>query len=244
MIDNHVTALFINCSLKKTNKTSHTQRLINRCANILIKEGVEVESLFAAEYQIAFGMEKDLAKDGKTKDEWPVIQKKIMAADIFVLGTPIWLGTMSSIATLVTERMYAYSSDTNQKGQFLYYGKTAGVVVTGNEDGAKAVAASLLYKFAHIGYVIPPQPDTAWLGEAGPGPSYGDTEFEGKPLKSKVPTGYDNDYTNRTATSLAWNLMHMAKILKANQGFPTAGNLPNKWQEVTNAKEQDPESLD
>ena len=233
-------ALFINCSIKTDKEGSHTLRLINRAAGVMRDQGVEVKILHALEHKIAFGMEKDLSSD-KTQngDDWPQIQEKIMEADIFVLGSPIWLGVKSSVATLVVERMYAYSGDRNDKGQYLYYGKTAGVVVTGNEDGAKAVAMDVLYAMSHIGYTVPPQADCAWLGEAGPGPSYGDTEWKGEKLPE--PAGYKNDFTNRNATFMSWNLTHTARLLKDNGGVPAYGNLPEDWETVSNAADQNPE---
>lgn len=233
-------ALYINCSIKKDNAGSHTQKLMNRSANILKKEGVDVKMIHALDYDIAFGMEKDLSGAGQN-DDWPQIQEMIMEADILVLGSPIWLGVKASVATLVIERMYAYSGDRNEKGQYLYYGKTGGVIITGNEDGAKAVAMDMLYALSHIGYTIPPQADCAWLGEAGPGPSYGDTEFNGQPV---AHNGYDNDFTNRNTTIMSWNLMHMARMLSANGGIPAEGNIADTWQEFTNAKDQNPDTLE
>ena len=162
-----------------------------------------------------------------------------MAADILVIGSPIWLGVKSSVATLVIERMYAYSGDHNEKDQYLYYGKTGGCVITGNEDGIKHCSMDILYALQHIGYMIPPQADCGWIGEAGPGPSYGDTEWNGK--KIDPPMGYDNDFTNRNATFMAWNLIHTARMLKDNNGIPAIGNTTKDWQHITNAKDQNPE---
>jgi multimeric flavodoxin WrbA len=234
-------ALFINCSIKKDKTQSHTQLLMNRAAGIMNTEGVNVEHVYALDHPIAFGMIKDGAEDGQA-DEWPQIQQKIMGADILVLGTPIWLGVKSSVATLVIERMYAYSGDRNSKGQYLYYGKTGGCVVTGNEDGVKHCAMDLLYAMQHVGYMIPPQADCGWIGEAGPGPSYGDTEWNGKPIgDGKTPMGYDNDFTNRNTTFMAWNLMHTARMLKDQGGIPAVGNVAEEWLHVTNAKGQNPE---
>lgn len=196
--------------------------------------------IHALDYNIGFGMEKDLSGSGQ-EDDWPKIQQMIMDADILILGSPIWLGVKSSVATLVIERMYAYSGDTNDKDQYLYYGKVGGVLVTGNEDGAKAVAMDVLYALSHIGYTIPPQVDAAWLGEAGPGPSYGDIEYMGKPVESN---GYDNDFTNRNTTIMAWNLMHMTKMLKDNGGLPAQGNTKSGWRDATNAADQSPDRLD
>lgn len=233
-----LTALFINCSIKYDKAQSHTQRLMDRAAGIMQQEGVAVEHVYALDHDIAFGMVKDASTDGHT-DDWPAIQQKIMAADILVIGTPIWLGVKSSVATLVIERMYAYSGDRNAKDQYLYYGKTGGCIVTGNEDGIKHCAMDLLYAMQHIGYTVPPQADCGWIGEAGPGASYGDTEWDGKPIDP--PMGYDNDFTNRNTTFMAWNLMHMARMLKDNGGIPAKGNTTGDWQHVTNASSPNPE---
>lgn len=230
-------ALFINCSIKKSSSKSHTLRLMNRAAGIMRDEGVDVEMIHALDHQIAFGMVKDAVKEsGADVDDWPTIQQKILDADILVLGTPIWLGVKASIATLVVERMYAYSGDRNDKGQYIYYGKTGGCVITGNEDGAKACAMDILYALSHIGYMVPPQVDAAWLGEAGPGPSYGDV-VEGR----DAPAGYDNEFTNRNTTMMAWNLMHTARMLKDQGGIPAKGNVAEEWNHVTNAEDQNPE---
>jgi multimeric flavodoxin WrbA len=233
-------AIFINCSIKKDSKNSHTQLLMNRAAGIMETEGVVVEQIYALDNDIAFGMIKDGAEQNpKQQDDWPKIQKKIMDADIFVMGTPIWLGVKSSVATLVIERMYAYSGEHNNKDQYAYYGKAGGCIITGNEDGIKHCAMDILYALQHIGYVIPPQADCGWIGEAGPGGSYGDTEFGDE--KYSPPLGYDNEFTNRNTTFMAWNLMHAAKLLKDNGGFPAKGNTTKDWQHVTNAKDQNPE---
>jgi multimeric flavodoxin WrbA len=228
-------ALFINCSIKPDKTESHTQRLIDRAAGIMEHEGVQVSQIYTLDHTIAFGMIKDGAEANR-KDDWPIIQKQIMEADILVLGTPIWLGTKSSVATLVIERMYAYSGDRNAKGQYLYYGKTGGCAITGNEDGIKHCAMDLLYALQHIGYSVPPQADCGWIGEAGPGPSYGDP-IEG----SDVPVGYNNDFTNRNTTFMAWNLMHMARMLKDAGGLPAKGNTTDDWQHVSNAAHPNPE---
>lgn len=234
-------ALYINCSIKKDKTKSHTQLLMNKSAKIMEAQGVLVEHIYALDHDIAFGMIKDGAEDGQP-DDWPMIQQKILEADILVLGSPIWLGVKSSVATLVIERMYAYSGDRNEKGQYLYYGKTGGCVITGNEDGIKHCAMDILYAMSHIGYMIPPQADCGWIGEAGPGPSYGDTEWNGKPIgDGKTPMGYNNDFTNRNTTFMAWNLMHTARMLKDNSGLPDVGNTAEGWQHVTNAKNENPE---
>jgi multimeric flavodoxin WrbA len=231
-------ALYINCSIKKDKSKSHTQLLMNKSAKIMQSQGVKVEHIYVLDHPIAFGMIKD-GKEDSQPDEWPMIQQKILDADILVIGSPIWLGVKSSIATLVIERMYAYSGDRNDKGQYLYYGKTGGCVITGNEDGIKHCSMDLLYALQHIGYTVPPQADCGWIGEAGPGPSYGDTEWNGE--KIDPPVGFDNDFTNRNTTFMSWNLMHCARMLKDNGGIPAVGNTTEGWQHVVNAKSDNPE---
>ncbi len=231
-------AVFLNCSIKKDKSQSHTQLLMDRASNIMREQGVDVEDIYVLDHKVAFGMVKD-GKDEGQEDDWPTIQQKIIGADILVIGSPIWLGVKSSVATLVIERLYAYSGDHNDKDQYLYYGKAGGCIITGNEDGIKHCAMDILYALGHIGYTIPPQADAGWIGEAGPGASYGDTEWDGKQLDT--PMGYDNDFTNRNTTFMAWNLMHTARMLKDNGGIPAVGNTASGWKHVTNAQSDNPE---
>lgn len=231
-----LSAVFLNCSLQSNAADSHTMRLVQRAAGIMSAEGVNVEVIHALDHDIAFGMQPDMKEHGASVDDWPALQAKIEAADILVIGSPIWLGAKSSVASLVVERMYASSGKTNQRGQYLYYGKTAGCIVTGNEDGVKAVARDIVYALQHIGYMIPPAADCGWLGEIGPGPSYGD-DVEG----SDQPVGYDSEFTNKNTTIMAWNLMHAARMLRSQGGFPTKGNVVDDWKHVTNASDQNPE---
>ncbi len=211
-------------------------RLMKRAAGVMETEGVTVDMIHAREHDIAFGMDTDMTEHGIEVDDWPKLQARVDAADILVIGTPIWLGAKSSVATMVVERLYASSAETNDKGQYKYYGKTAGCVVTGNEDGVKACARDVLYAMAHIGYTIPPAPDCGWLGEIGPGPSYGDV-VDGQ----NAPAGYDSEFTNKNTTIMAWNLMHTARLLRDAGGFPTPGNAGD-WEQVTNAVDQRPPS--
>lgn len=225
-----LTAIFLNCSLEADPGRSHTRRLMERVAGVMAAEGVGVTTVHVREHVIPFGMVTDATEHGAERDDWPDIQRRIFDADIVVLGTPIWLGAKSSVATLVVERMYAASAELNARGQYRSYGAVAGCVVTGNEDGVKACSMEILYAMQHIGYAIPPQADCGWIGEIGPGPSYGDVDPDGHRR-----VGYDSEFTNRNATVMAWNLMHMAAMLRANGGIPARGNTPGSWREVTNA---------
>lgn len=212
-------ALFLNCTLKKSPDLSHTEGLIRIARTIMEKNGVATETVRPVDYDLAFGVYPDMTEHGWDKDAWPEIWDKVQAADILVLTTPIWLGEKSSVCTQVVERLYGMSGLLNEAGQYIYYGKVGGCLITGNEDGAKHCAMNILYSLQHLGYVIPPQADAAWLGEAGPGPSYLD-DGSGGP---------DNDFTNRNTTFLTWNLMHLARMLKAAGGIPAHGNQRSQW---------------
>ena len=222
-------AMYVNCSLKPDPAASHTQRLMERSASILRSEGVEVQFLHAAARHIPFGMSTDMTNHGAERDDWPSIQEDVDQSDILVVGTPIWLGVKSSIASLVMERLYAGSATTNSKGQYRYYGKVGGCIVTGNEDGVKAVAMDVLYALSHIGFTIPPQADAGWIGEIGPGPSYGDELDDG------TRAGFATEFTNKNTTMMAWNLIHTARMLRDSGGVPAVGNTEDGWQEVANA---------
>ncbi len=212
-------ALFLNCTLKRSPELSHTQGLIDISRTIMERNGVGVEVLRPVDHVIATGVWGDMTEHGWAKDEWPAIYEKVKASDILVITSPIWLGEKSSVCTQVIERLYATSSDLNEHGQYAYYGGVAGCLITGNEDGAKHCSMNILYSLQHLGYTIPPQADAAWLGEAGPGPSYLD-EGSGGPA---------NDFTNRNTTFMTWNLLHMARMVRDAGGFPAHGNQRADW---------------
>ena len=220
-------ALFINCTLKPTPSKSHTALLMQKAEAIMRREGVEVEHLRMVDHQVAPGVYPDMAEHGWERDDWPELFQRVQAADILVIGTPIWLGEKSSVAQRLIERLYAMSGQTNDKGQYLYYGKVGGCMVTGNEDGVKHCAMGILYALQHIGYTIPPQADCGWIGAIGPGPSYGDTEWEGERLSP--PVGFQSTFTERNTTFMAYNLMHMAAMLKSRGGLPNLGNSKTAW---------------
>jgi len=216
---NDLKALFLNCTLKRSPEQSHTEGLINISRAILEKNGVSVEVLRPVDYDIANGVYPDMTEQGWEKDDWPGIYEKVKNANILVITSPIWLGDKSSVCTKVIERLYSTSGDLNDKGQYAYYGRVGGCLITGNEDGAKHCAMNILYSLQHLGYVIPPQADAAWLGEAGPGPSYLDPGSGGP----------ENDFTNRNTTFMTWNLMHLARMIKDAGGIPAHGNQRSQW---------------
>ena len=153
-----------------------------------------------------------MTEHGWAADDWPGIYQQVLAADILVLAGPIWLGDNSSVMKRVIERLYACSHLLNQAGQYAYYGRVGGCLITGNEDGVKHCAMNILYSLQHLGYVIPPQADAGWIGAAGPGPSYLDPGSGGP----------DNDSTNRNTTVTTWNLMHLAPDAQGRRRHPRA----------------------
>ena len=212
-------AVYLNCTLKRAAEPSHTELLMRASADIMRKHGVAVETIRPSERQIAFGVYPDMREHGWAHDEWPALWETVKQAEILVIGTPIWLGEESSVCRLIIERLYGMSGELNGKGQSSFYGKVGGTVITGNEDGIKHCAMSILYALGHLGYTIPPQADCGWVGEAGPGASYGDDG-----------AGFDNDFTQRNTTIMTWNLMHMARMLKEADGLPNEGNDRRAWK--------------
>ena len=214
-----LSAVFVNCTLKKSPELSHTEGLMTKSAGLMASQGVSVDMFRLVDYPVAPGVYPDMREYGWEEDAWPELWDRVLQADILVVGSPLWLGENSSQARLLIERLYAMSGLTNEKGQYVYYGKVGGALFTGNEDGAKHAAMSTLYSLQHIGYSIPPAADAGWIGEAGPGPSYMD-EGSGGP---------ENDFTNRNTTVMTWNLMHLADLFSSQGGFPTEGNIRSEW---------------
>jgi len=214
-----LSAVFLNCTLKRSPQASNTEGLIRVSQAILEKNGVAVEVLRPVDHDLAFGVYPDMTEHGWEKDDWPAILEKVMAAEILVVGTPIWLGEKSSVCNQVIERLYSASGQLNEHGQYAYYGRVGGCLVTGNEDGVKHCAMNVLYSLQHLGYTIPPQADAGWIGEAGPGPSYLDPGSGGP----------ENDFTQRNTTFMTWNLLHLARMLKDAGGIPAHGNQRSEW---------------
>jgi len=135
-------ALYVNCTLKRSPEMSHTQGLLELSASIMRANDVAVEEVRAVDHHIATGVWPDMREHGWHADEWPEIDERVQAADILVIGTPIWLGEKSSVCTRIIERLYGNSSQLNAAGQYAYYGKVGGCLVTGNEDGIKHCSMS------------------------------------------------------------------------------------------------------
>ena len=214
-----LSALFVNCTLKPSGQLSHTEKLMEISEAIMQANAVTVKKIRAVDYDLPPGVYPDMREHGFERDDWPELCKEVMNADILVIGTPIWLGEESSVCRRVIERLYGESGNLNDRDQSVYYGRVAGCIITGNEDGVKHCAMTIFYALQHLGYTIPPQADAGWIGEAGPGPSYADPDSGGP----------GNDFTQRNTTFMTWNLMHMARLLKEAGGIPAHGNQRSAW---------------
>ncbi len=211
-----LTALFVNCTLKRSPELSHTQGLADRSLALLAEQGAKVESLRLVDFDVAPGVQPDMREHGWDADAWPdVIWPKVRDADILIVGTSLQLGEPTSEARRLIERIYAMLDETNEKGQPIFYGKVAGVITTSDEDGVKAASRDILFPLQHLGYTIPAAAETGWIGEIGPGPSYLD-EGSGGP---------ENEFTTATLTAMSWNLLHLARLLKDAGGYAAVGNV-------------------
>jgi multimeric flavodoxin WrbA len=193
-----VKALLVNCTLKASPEKSNTEALAEVVAEALREEGVEVASVRAADHSIPPGIESDMGN----RDEWPGIRAQILDSEILVFATPTWLGRPSSVAQRVLERMDAMIYETDEEERPVAYNHVAGVVVTGNEDGAHHVISEVSGALADIGFTIPGQAWTYWNKGPGPGEDYLDTE-EG------------HEWSHSTGRAAAANLLAVARALEA-----------------------------
>jgi multimeric flavodoxin WrbA len=192
-------ALVLNCTLKASPSRSNTEALADVVVEALEKEGVETTRVRLADHAILPGV----SSDEGAGDDWPGIHEKLLGSEILVVATPTWVGRPSSIAQRMLERMDAMLSETDDEDRPVAYNKVAGVVVTGNEDGAHHVISEISGGLADIGYTIPGQAWTYWNKGPGPGPSYSETD-EG------------HDWSAKTGRAMASNLVAVAKALAAS----------------------------
>lgn len=190
-------ALILNCTLKASPKPSNTQSLADHVAASLSERGVSVESVRVVDHLVAPGVETSL---GDAADDWPGLHAKVLDAEILVIATPTWLGRPSSVAQRVLERMDGMMSETDDEDRPVAYNRVAGVVVTGNEDGAHHVISEISGGLNDVGYTIPGQAWTYWNMGPGPGPDYAETE-------------HGHDWSAKTAATMAANLHAVAEAL-------------------------------
>ena len=157
-----LTALALNCTLKTSDKPSSTELLLSQVLDALRGEGVAGETVRVTDLSIKPGVTSDEGEG----DEWPALRRRVLESDVLVLGTPVWLGQPSSICKRVLERMDAFLSERDDAGRMVSYGTVATVAVTGNEDGAHHISAELYQALSDVGFTIPANAVSYWVGEA------------------------------------------------------------------------------
>ena len=194
----------LNCSLKNSSgkETSSTDALMKQFFDALAKNGATGKVIRAADHDIKAGVTSDEGEG----DAWPALLKEILAADILVIGCPIWLGQPSSVAKRVLERMDAFLDEKDERGRMPSYGKVAVCVVVGNEDGAHHTGAEVCQALYEVGFTIPAGGSTYWVGEA-----MGSKEY--KELRTAP------DAVAQWNAMLASNTTHLARLLKA-ESYP------------------------
>lgn len=197
-----VTALALNCTLKPSPSESSTGVILDLVVTELAKHGVEGEQVRVVDHDVRPGVDADMG-DG---DEWPTLRERVLAADILIVGTPTWMGHMSSVAQRVLERLDAELSETDPDGRPILTGKVAATAVVGNEDGAHKITADLYQALVDVGYSVAAQAGTYWNGEAMHTVDFKDLD--------ETP----QEVADATAT-LARNSAHLAKLL-AEQQYP------------------------
>lgn len=192
-------ALALNCSLKPKQQESSTEKLLREVLESLSSYGVEADMLRIVDFNIKPGVTSDEGEG----DDWPGIRANVIGCDILVFGTPIWLGQPSSVAKRVLERMDAFLGETDENGRMPSFSKIAVIVIVGNEDGAHHVTAELCQALMEVGFTIPANGATYWVGEA-----MGKIDYKDLP---KVPAK-----VAQTTAMLAANAVHLARLLKAS----------------------------
>lgn len=190
-------AVIINCTLKPSPEPSNTEALAEVVAQALRGHGVDVQFVRAVDREIKPGVQTDMGNG----DEWPAIHDLLLASEILIIASPTWVGRPSSVAQRVIERMDAMISETDDEGRPVAYNRVAGVVNTGNEDGAHHVIGEICGALIDIGYTVPGQAWTYWHLGPGPGPDFLDDER-------------GHDWSAKTGRAMAANLFAVARALQ------------------------------
>ncbi|MYT36990.1 NADPH-dependent oxidoreductase [Streptomyces sp. SID8356] len=189
-------ALALVCTLNASPAPSSSHHLAQQVMTEFEGHGVRSEIVRVADHDVRSGIGVDLG-DG---DAWPAIREKVLTADILLIATPIWLGHPSSVCQRVLERLNSESSETDDEGRPLVYGKVGAVAVVGNEDGAHKVSADVFQGLNDVGFSLAPQAVTYWVGEAMQGTDYQDLDETPEAVAS-------------TTRVLAANAVHLARQL-------------------------------
>lgn len=194
-----LTACALNCSLAPSGaRESSTDAMIGVLRDSFAKHDVTVaDAIRLADFNVKPGVSSDEGEG----DDWPHIREQVLAADILVFGTPIWMGQASSIAKRALERMDAFLAETDDAGRMPSYGKVAVAAIVGNEDGAHWASSQIFQSLNDTGWTIPAVAACYWVGEAMGSIDFKDLEH--RPRK-----------VSETAKMVASNAAHLADLLK------------------------------
>ena len=200
-------ALALNATLKSSDakEPSSTDRMIGLIDKALWAYDVKTEVLRLADFNVKPGVTSDEGEG----DDWPDIRAKVLAADILIMATPIWLGQPSSVAKRVMERMDAFLDETDAKGRMPAAGKVALVAVVGNEDGAHHCHAATFQALNDVGFTVPANAGVYWVGQA-----MGDVNYVDLP--GTPPAGVE------MIRMAAANAAHLAQLL-SKERYPGVG---------------------
>lgn len=215
-------ALFLNCTLKKSPETSNTAAYIGQAQKMFAELDVETEVIRVVDKNVKFGN----SSDEGAGDGWPEILQKVKDSDIMIIATPIWRGDRSSIAKVVAERFDGIWNEADKEtGQYPTFNKVGGVMVDGNEDGAKKAISSICFDLSEHGFTVPINAFSYYVGKAGPGPAY---------IEAK---GDRHFFTNRTLYLMVHNLTHLAKVLKQNPYPTNVKELKEKAEQISDSED-------
>lgn len=215
-------ALFLNCTLKNSPETSNTQAFIAQAEKIFRELEVETESIRIVDKNVKFGNTSDEGEG----DDWPSILQRVKESDMMIIATPVWRGDRSAVAKLVAERFDGiWNEASEENGQYPTYNKVAGVLVDGNEDGAKKAISSILFDLSEHGFTVPVNAFSYYVGKAGPGPAY-------------IKAGGDKHFfTNRTLYTMIYNMVHLSKALREKPYTSNLNELKEKAKKISDNPE-------
>lgn len=196
--DTLLKVLVLNCSLKHDQEISNTGELSELVINFMKDFGkIESEIIRISDKKIPVGLNYRESDD----DDWSEIVAKVRAANIVIFATPIWWGGRSSLMQRIIERMDALDEEYHKEGRSALYNKTAGIVITGSEDGALSIIGTIMMVMTFLGFTFPPECAAYWVGEVGGNVS----EDREKRLK--------NEATKQMAKNVARNLVYYGQLL-------------------------------
>lgn len=216
-------ATFLNCTLKKSPETSNTSAFIKQAEKIFADLNVTTEEIRVVDHNVKFGNSSDEGEG----DGWPAILKKVKESDIMIIATPIWRGDRSAVAKLVAERFDGIWEEADEEtGQYPTFNKVGGVMVDGNEDGAKKAISSICFDLSEHGFTVPVNAFSYYVGKAGPGPAY-------------IEANGDRHYfTNRNLYNMVHNLVHVARVLKENPYQTNVNELNKKAEKISDTEDK------